>query len=147
MRAVLGALLVVMTALTVVNVLSRNLAHLSISFTEELASGLFVWLAFLGIGPAVPDRLHVGVEMLPRRAGPRVRLVLDLFAALAFLVFLVVLGVWGGQLVQRERSFGQVTESLGWPTYVFGMSMPLGAAIAIAYVIKHVVDVLRGREP
>ena len=147
MQALLGTLLVAMLTVTILNVFSRNLFHLSIAFTEELASGLFVWLAFLGIGAAIPERLHVGVEILPRRAGPALRRALELLSGLAFVVFLVVLGVWGGQLVQRERAFNQVTESLGWPTWLFGISMPLGAGIGLVYVVKHAVDVLRGREP
>lgn len=146
MRSFLGALLVAMTAVTIVNVLSRNLLHLSIAFTEELASGLFVWLAFMGIGAAIPERLHVGVEILPQRAGPVLRLVLELLSVLCFVVFLVVLGVWGGQLVLREHAFGQVTESLGWPTWVIGVSMPLGAGIGLVYVVKHAIGLLRARK-
>ncbi|MDP7572961.1 MAG: TRAP transporter small permease subunit, partial [Myxococcota bacterium] len=70
---VLGTLLVVLMAASVVNVLwqvlSRYVLGSPSSFTDELARYLLVWVGLLGSAYAAGQRLHVAVDLLPGRTG------------------------------------------------------------------------------
>ncbi len=146
MRILTGLALVFITILTILNVFSRNFLHLSIAYTEEVAVGFFLWMTFLGIGLGIVEGLHVSVEVLIRRAGPKLTLCLRLLSLLCFVIFLVVLSVWGALMVHREWAFNQTTESLGWPMWVFGLSVPVGSVVGLIYTVRQAFIVMRGRK-
>lgn len=61
---ILFALLVVTT---VWQVFSRLVLHSPVTWSEELAKILFVWLSFLGASLVYGERGHMAVEILARR--------------------------------------------------------------------------------
>ncbi len=134
-----------MTILTILNVFSRNLVHMSIAYTEELAVGCFLWLTFLGSGLGIREGLHPSVEILTRRVSPTLRLGLQLLSLLGFAIFFAVLAVWGALMVHREWAFNQTTESLGWPLWIFGLSAPVGGVAGLVYTVQQVLAAMRGR--
>ena len=56
--------LIVMLLLTFANVLSRFVLHFSLSFTEEIVTGLFVIASLSGTSVAVRNRSHLGLDFV-----------------------------------------------------------------------------------
>ncbi|MCP5265565.1 MAG: TRAP transporter small permease [Burkholderiaceae bacterium] len=109
-------------------VVVRYLVPLDITFTEEAARYLMIWVALLAVSSGIPRREHIGVQVLFERLPPIARrLLLGVLDALA-LAFFVFLLLYGLGLVERGgRTF----------TMIHGLSkalpfaaVPVGAALA-----------------
>lgn len=77
--------------LVMVNVVSRYAFKTGIPWSEEFATGCFVWTAFVGSAACYKHRAHVGVELLVNRL-PRVpqnvvKIVIDILMAAVCIIF------------------------------------------------------------
>ena len=126
-RALLGLMMLAMTALVFTNVVTRYGFGFSIAWVEEVSLYLMVWIAYLGAGLAMREGRHVAIEAfqdrLPARAVPRVRAAIGL-AVLAFLACLAVLGF-------RFALFAwdQETPVLEIPAGIPYLAIPVGAVV------------------
>lgn len=109
-------------------VLVRYLVPLPITFMEEAARYLMIWVALLAVSACIPRREHIGVqvlfEKLPAAARRRLLALLDLIGV-AFFAFLAIYGL--GLVERGGKTF----------TMIYGMSkalpfaaVPVGAALA-----------------
>jgi len=109
-------------------VFARYIVPLPITFMEEAARYLMIWVALLAISSCIPRREHIGVQVLFERLPALMRrhllLVLDLLG-IAFFVFLALYGL--GLVERGGKTF----------TMIYGMSkalpfaaVPVGAALA-----------------
>ncbi len=82
-------------------VVARYLIPLPITFTEETARYLMIWMALLAVSVGISKREHIGVEfifdMLPKNMRRWVLLILDVIA----FVFFLVLFIYGLDMVAR----------------------------------------------
>ena len=129
-----AALLLALLVLDVwLGVLVRYLVPLPITFMEEAARYLMIWVALLAVSSCIPRREHIGVqvlfERLPAPARRALLGVLDLLA-IAFFVFLAFYGL--GMVERGAKTF----------TMIYGMSkalplaaVPVGAALAALQLV------------
>ena len=126
-------ILVVLVLDVWLGVLVRYVISLPITFTEELARYLMIWMALLAVSCGISQREHIGVLVLFERFPHPVRKWLVLaFDAIAFLFFGFLL-VYGLGFV--ERGFSRLTMIYdipkGWPF----IGVPLSAALACAQLV------------
>ena len=109
-------------------VLVRYAIPLPLTFTEELARYLMIWMALLAVSSGIVHREHIGVEFFFQRfpEGMR-RLVAVGFDVLAFSFFAVLF--WYG-LDFAERGFKRVTMIYAIPKGYPFMGVPLAAGLA-----------------
>lgn len=129
-----AALLLALLVLDVwLGVVVRYLLPLDLTFMEEAARYLMIWVALLAVSSGIPRREHIGVQVLFERFPPAVRRVLlATIDALAF-VFFVFLALYGLGLVERGgKTF----------TMIYGMSkalpfaaVPVGATLAAVQLL------------
>ena len=72
--------LVVMTALTFVNVVARYVFSASLSFSEEITTYLFVLLSLLGSAIAAKRGAHLGLTIISDRVGTKAGRVLGIIS-------------------------------------------------------------------
>lgn len=77
----------------ILQVVTRYVFSSPLSWTEELARFLLVWLTFLGAGYVMSRRLHISVDLLVARLSKRGAVVVDTFATLVVLVASAALAV------------------------------------------------------
>jgi len=123
-----------MVLTTFAQVVSRYCLHRSISFTEELVRYLLIWVTMLGIAAAAKRRSHIGLRVLTLWRPCLARWTL-LLGSLCACAFFAVLMIYGADMVWRLHRV-QTTEALGWPMWWAGMSVPLGAALAIFRTVQ-----------
>ena len=99
-------LLAAMVALVTIGVFFRYVVDASLSWYDEFASYLLVWLSFYGAVVATGRGRHISFDTLAERAGPAVRRAMRIAAELGSLAFQVVLLVYGAELV---RAMGEET--------------------------------------
>jgi TRAP-type C4-dicarboxylate transport system permease small subunit len=95
-----GTLLLAMVAVAGLGVIFRFVLHNSLSWSDELASYLFVWLTCLGAAAGVKMRAHPEVRALADRCpAGAARLLADLTDC-AVLALGAVLALYGGNMLE-----------------------------------------------
>jgi len=114
-------------------VLARHVLPVQLTFTEEAARYLMIWMALLAVSCGIARREHIGVALVFDRFPPAVRLwlllVLDLTGA-AFFGLLFVYGV--GFAIDGAD---QVTLIYDLPHSVPFAAVPVAAALAFAQTL------------
>lgn len=143
--AVCAVLFAVLVLTTTWQVFSRLILNSPVTWSEELAKMVFVWLSFLGLGYVYGERGHMAVEFLARRFSPAKERVFALWTHAVAFAFAVVVLVWGGVRASANAWSQNLTAlpvSIGAVYLVLPIS---GVAIAI-YAVYHFLEIAAGRE-
>lgn len=134
-EALLGVLLVVMVLVTFVTVITRYVFEAPLSYVDQLVPNLFVWVTFLGASAAVRRRAHLGLSMVYDAFPPRGRAILDVLVLAGTVAFFGVTA-WFGWEVVRMQVENQLTTSLGYPAWLVGLSVPIGAVLFVVRAVE-----------
>jgi TRAP-type C4-dicarboxylate transport system permease small subunit len=130
-----GSLLVLaMTFVVIANVVARYCFNFGLSWAEEIARYLMVWLAMVGAAMAVRSGTHFRMEFLEHIVGPGTRRLLRgiWLAAIAGLALLllyqgvILVGLTAHQLATASQL----------PMSAVYVSLPLAGAIMLAFVVE-----------
>ena len=135
--------LIAMTALVFANVFSRYVLHLSLSFSEEITTNLFVLLSMMGIAIAAKRRAHLGLSSLTDAVGPKARRAMLIFGFGLATVFSFAVFFYGIQMVRSEYILGQVTPSMQWPEWIYGTFVPFGAVFMTIRFAQITIEEIR----
>lgn len=140
----LVAILAVLVAVVLSNVIGRYLLGAGITWADEMARFLFVWLTFLGAVLGLARGAHIGMDMvvsaLPALPARALRLI-----ALGLMALFLSIWVWYAvELVQRSMTFR--TPALGVPRgYIYAVA-PFSAGLMLLVCLHQFWRVLRGQE-
>ena len=140
-----GVSFLAMVALPCWQVLTRYVLQNPSSWSEELVSYLFAWMALFGASLVVGERGHMNIPIVVERMGEKGRKFFAIFAELVALVFSGVILVYGGIQI-TSLAMGQMTSSLGLPIGVFYIILPLSGVLNIVYTILNIVDIATDSE-
>ncbi|HAF85602.1 MAG TPA: TRAP transporter small permease [Sphaerochaeta sp.] len=73
-----SAFLIVTTALVMLNVILRYFLNMGLFWTEEVATGCFVWSVFLGAAAGYKIKMHVGVDILVNMCPPTMKKIITI---------------------------------------------------------------------
>ncbi len=122
------ALMVLLVLDVWLGVLARYVILFELTFTEELARYLMIWMAMLAVSSGISHREHIGVLVIFGRLPPQGRKLLAVaFDIIAFAFFALVL-FYGIGFV--ERGFSRFTMIDGIPKAYPFIGIPLAAAAA-----------------
>lgn len=108
----------------------RYVLPLPLTFTEELARYLMIWMALLAVSSGIIYREHIGVEFIFSRMPPVARRFMSVgFDVIAFLFFGAL--VWYG-LGFAERGMSRQTMIYAIPKGYPFFGVPLAASLACA---------------
>ncbi len=119
-------LLTIMSFLVIWQVIARFILKAPLSWTEESARYLMVWLTFLGASIGVKQGAHIGVTAFLQILPQKVRKVGLLFGNLVALVFVVVICIYGFKVVSIQRMMGQLSPALQIPMWWSYLGIPVG---------------------
>jgi TRAP-type C4-dicarboxylate transport system permease small subunit len=102
------------------------LAAINLSWAQELATYMFVWMAKFGAALGVRIGIHVGVDVFVNRLTPTARKPVIVFALLCGALFTGVIGTLGAVYVY-ELDPDQVSPELEWPSWMIYLAIPLGS--------------------
>jgi TRAP-type C4-dicarboxylate transport system permease small subunit len=104
----------------------RFLAAINLSWANELATYMFVWMAKFGAALGVRTGIHVGVDVFVNKLSPASRKPVIVFALLCGALFTGVIGTLGALYVY-ELDPDQVSPELEWPSWMIYLCIPLGS--------------------
>ena len=128
-------ILFIMLILTFINVIARKFLVWidpslgSMPFVEELTCVGLMVLSILGAATASKRGAHLGLsvitDLLPTVAQNVIQLICDILGA-AFCAAIVYLGYL---MVQNQINSNVLSMGMSWPTWLYGVWMPVGGAV------------------
>lgn len=144
LEPVLATFICVLVVLVLSNVVGRYVFGSGITWTDEAARFLFVWLTFLGATLGLARGAHIGMDLVVAAlpSGPS-----TLFRVLALTLMIIFLLVWGWyavELVLRSMTFK--TPALGIPKgYIYAVA-PVSAGLMVLVCVHQLVQIINKRE-
>lgn len=118
---------VLMIGLCILQVVCRYILKISLSFTEELARFLFIWITFLGTAMALKKHQHVNMDLLvglfPEALREVVNLVITLLVECTYLMM-----VYSGIRVMM-KTMNQTSPAMNLPMAVVYAAVPVSMLI------------------
>ena len=142
-----GLSAILLAAMSVVILLQIILKwfHMPLSWSEEMARYMFIWLIYISSSYAVKKRAHIKVEILSLLVKEKGNFILDIIADVAFLIFATVIAYFGW-IATSKIAFVNVQQSpsmhinMGWAY----MSFALGCTLMAIRIIQDLF--LRAKE-
>jgi TRAP-type transport system small permease protein len=128
-------------------VLCRYVLNYPLPWTEELAVGLFIWVAFIGSTMAVAARGHFAIEFVKNRLPVAARLIAEIAIWSLSVLFLLVVVIWGVFFILGPApSMTTLPLSMRW----FYSAVPVGAILMLLHLglrgAKDVLEYFTARE-
>ena len=137
-----GIAILVMTLVVLLNVIMRYVFSYSLTWTEEFARYLFIYITFLGAGLLTYERGHLFVEIifnnLPHKTKKIVQLIIDAIV-FGFAVYLVP-----SALTTMKVASGSFSTAMHIPMEYISMSVLFGALLIAIFALWNVVQDVKG---
>ena len=140
-----GGSFVLMTLLTCWQVFTRYILGRPSSWSEELVSYLFAWMALFGASLVVGERGHMNIPLLVEESTPNVRKGLSILAEMIAALFAGIILVFGGIQI-TDLAMAQMTSALEVPVGVFYIVLPFSGILNIVYCILNIVQIMTAAE-
>jgi TRAP-type C4-dicarboxylate transport system permease small subunit len=136
-----------MVLLVFTQIVMRYVFSRSLSWSEELARYVFLWLSWIGASYAVKERSHFRVEMLANALRGRARKFFELAVLLVWFAFSLALAWYGTSLVLFQVDRGQASAAMDMPMSVPYAAVPAGCAMMCVRLAVEIWKILRGEHP
>lgn len=138
-----GVSFIAMVVLTCWQVFTRYVLGDAATWTEELVTYLFAWMALLGASLVVGERGHMNIPLLVEKVNPGARKALCIFAEIVAAVFAAAILVYGGAQI-ATLAMGQQTSSLGVAMGIFYTVMPISGVLNVIYSVINIIEIMNG---
>ena len=136
------------TAIVCAGVFWRYFLNDSLSWTEETAKFLMVWLVFTGCPIALKQHSHAAIEALPNALPGRLRQAVHVVIYCVIVVLMALLVKYGWDFMLNARVQQTATTQISM-MYVFA-SMPFGGfmmgLIALEFFLKSLLGIVHPAE-
>jgi TRAP-type C4-dicarboxylate transport system permease small subunit len=116
------------------------LGTVSLSWTEEMARFLLIFVTFWGAAIALRKKEHIAIPFLLERVSPRTQLILRLVFIAVMAAFLVIV-FFGGLTMMRVMWNAPVGSGLRWlsvgKVYTF---VPVGTGLMLVYLVLWAIE-------
>lgn len=141
-----GISFLAMVILTCWQVFTRYILRNPSSWSEELVSYLFAWMALLGASIVTSERGHMNIPALVERMPNGTKLFFSVLSELIAFLFSAIILLFGGVQI-ATLAMGQMTSSLGVPIGIFYVVLPLAGVLNMIYTAMNIYDILKGNIP
>jgi TRAP-type C4-dicarboxylate transport system permease small subunit len=129
-------LLGVMVVVVFIQVIFRFFIQQPLSWSEEVARYVFVWIIWMGAAVVVKQGGHPGMDLLTKSFSPRWQRVTEVTMALLYAATLCTMVVTGFGLVYANMS--QPSPAMELPMGIPYAAVPLAAVIMLLNVVCYV---------
>ena len=137
--------LLVISLISLANVVVRYFTSASFAFTEEISVFLLVILTFAGASVAMRSNRHIRIGFLERRF-PALRTPLIVLQWLASTTVLGLVLWYGGQFALEEYQWQSESPGLGLPNWWYVVWLPLLSLAIFVRLSQMTLERLRGSD-
>ncbi len=138
--------LAMMSLLIVVQVIFRYVLNNSLSWSEELARYLFIWMIYIGISYGVKLDKHICVDavyaFMPKKAKKPYAIV----AYVLFLIFAVAMVYYGTVVVGMQISTNQLSPAMLLPLQYVYAAPVVGMTLTTIRLIQKIIQAVKATE-
>lgn len=132
-----GVTLTLATIVVNANVIMRYFLKSPIHWSEEVATGLFVWTVFIGSAYAYRKHAHLGVDILVNAFPDRIRAVVKVIMDILELFVLVMLFYISSLYVMN--TLDKLSNTLRVPSWYVSSAVPIGFGLSLIYSIYFLI--------
>jgi len=137
----------IMTILVFIQVVMRYVFSNSLSWSEEMARFIFLWLSWIGASYAVKERSHFRVEMFANMIKGKSRLYFEYLVLIIWFVFSFVLTWYGTELILFISESGQTSAAMDLPMSWPYASVPVGCGLMCIRLLIEMYKLYRDGMP
>jgi len=145
-ESIAGVLLAVVVGIVLIQVFGRYVLQMSLSWPEELARYVLVWLTIFGAAAAAASRSQIVVDTLLELVPTSVRRALEVLSALAGLLAVGLL-VWTSQPLITGPAGRSTSPATGIPSFWIYLAVPVGGVLLGLFALADLTRLLRGEPP
>lgn len=136
--------LVIAVIIIGMQVIMRYVFNNSLSWSEEAAKYMFVWLIWLGTSIAGRDKSHIALDLVIGKLKGRIKIAMDIIVKLIWLAMCVFLLVNGIELVQSMIARGKTASAMPWlKVWVVYVAVPFSQGVLGLRLLAQIVDDVR----
>ncbi|MEU4244805.1 TRAP transporter small permease [Actinoplanes sp. NPDC026619] len=132
----IGLLLIGIVTVILAQVFFRYVLSQPLSWSTEVATGLLLYVAFVGFAIGVRDNAHVTLNLYERRLSDHGRRVVRSVELVFLGGVLVALGTGTVQYISEQRD---VTTPAGLPLWTILLAIPLGSALGALHAVVELI--------
>lgn len=123
--------LVIMAVVTFINVFSRKVSFINLSFTQELVTTMFVWVCCLAAAAAFKTDSHMGFSYFTDKLTGGIKKLHTSIRCLLITVNYIIWFIYGCEMVYRQAHYHMLTGVLQLPIWLIGLAIPLSAVLSV----------------
>lgn len=132
-----GILLAILSIITIVQVFARRVLGNSLSWTEESARFLFIWIIVLGASIGIKEGFHVSIVIVKEKLKGKAKNILYMGINISILIFSIVLVTSGIKLLNSVN--GQLSPAIRLNMLWVYLSIPVSGTFIIIHVISEII--------
>jgi TRAP-type C4-dicarboxylate transport system permease small subunit len=132
----MGLLLSSIVLVILAQVFFRYVISQSLSWSTEVATGLMLYVAFVGFAIGVRDNAHVALNLFESRLGARGLRVVRIVELVFLGGVLLALGLGTVRYISEQRD---VTTPAGLPLWTILLAIPIGSTLGVLHAIVEIV--------
>ncbi len=134
----------IMTILVFIQVIMRYVFSNSLSWSEELARYIFLWLSWIGASYAVKEHSHFRVEMFANMIKGDARRYFEIFILVVWFLFSFALTWLGTDLVLFLIDSGQKSSAMEIPMSWPYAAVPVGCFMMCLRLLVEIYKIWKG---
>lgn len=129
-----GGFLIITTILVILNVILRYFLKSGIYWSEEVATGCFVWSVFIGAAAGYKRNQHIGVDFLVDKLS-------DKYRGIVTTIVNIILTIVNGYLSYLSVIY--LSNSYVKPTPVLGISsVYISSALSVSFILMTIYSII-----
>lgn len=141
--AICVTLMSIMSVLLFVQVIMRYVVGQSLSWSEELARYIFIWLIYLGISYGAKIMKHIKIEAALAAFPERLRPYVVILGDIIFLCFALYICYAGHNMVVRQMRLGQTSPAMGMPMWILYAAPMVGFGLTAIRQLQTIIHRVR----
>jgi C4-dicarboxylate transporter DctQ subunit len=130
--------------LTFQEVILRYVFNTGWSGSYEITVMALIWCTFIGASLGVKENIHIGVDVLVAKFGPRTQRILIIVSIALCLLFGIIVAVKGFEFSKFISSRRLLSRDLRIPMEIGYLAIPVGGVLVSLRFIERLVYVLKG---
>lgn len=145
-ECILGALLIGMSVILLIQILMRAIGGNSLTWAEEVARYFYVWSVFLSLGCTIRNGTILKVDLLLTQLPKRLRRVVENLLEMINVALYAYLAYYSVLVVQSVQLSGQTSPALELPMYLVYLIIPIGFVLASLRSVQEIYFNVTGKK-
>lgn len=131
-------LLLIMSSVFFIQIIMRYVFNNSLSWSEELATYLMMWMTWIGASYGVKQNMHLRVTIFIDMLNGKIRDCAYIFIDVIWMIFSIYMVVMGIRVVKMSYAGYRVSPALQIPMYLIYSSVVVGCVLMCLSLITSI---------